>query len=132
VSGIHPILAKKARYYEDRRLQERILSPPPMQLKKKLPTARSDDWSSLLPVTVDPKAATGGPSADDLDNAGIRREPTLPEHEAITLEAPRLADPFAILMDEADDEPMQRNMLRQRMRSVARQASLDPGDDLGS
>jgi type IV secretion system protein VirD4 len=131
VSGIHPILAKKARYYEDRRLQERILSPPPMQLKKKLPTARSDDWSSLLPVTVDPKAATGGPSADDLDNAGIRREPTLPEHEAITLEAPRLADPFAILMDEADDEPMQRNMLRQRMRSVARQASLDPGDDLG-
>ena len=28
VSGIHPILAKKARYYEDRRLQERIQPPP--------------------------------------------------------------------------------------------------------
>ena len=28
VSGIHPILAKKVRYYEDRRLQERILPPP--------------------------------------------------------------------------------------------------------
>ena len=85
----------------------------------------------MLPVAVDPKPATGGPSGDDLDNAGIRREPTLPEHEAIAPEAPKLADPFAILMDEADDEPVQANMLRQQMRTVARQATLDPGDDLG-
>ena len=28
VSGMHPIRAKKARYYEDPRLSERILSPP--------------------------------------------------------------------------------------------------------
>src|SRR5271155_3842387 len=28
VSGVHPIRAKKARYYEDARLQERILPPP--------------------------------------------------------------------------------------------------------
>ena len=28
VAGIHPIRAKKARYYEDRRLSERILPPP--------------------------------------------------------------------------------------------------------
>jgi type IV secretion system protein VirD4 len=131
VSGVYPILAKKARYYEDRRLQERILSPPPMQLKKQRPAARSDDWSTLLPVAVDPKPATGGPSGDDLDNGGIRREPTLPEHEAITPEAPRLADPFAILIDEADDEPVQANKLRHTMRAVARQAALDPGDDLG-
>ena len=54
----------------------------------------------------------------------------MPEHEAITPEAPQLADPFAILMDEADDEPVQANTLRQRMRSVARQAALDPGDRL--
>ncbi len=33
-------------------------------------------------------------------------------------------------MDEADDEPVQANMLRQRMRIVARQAALDPGDGL--
>jgi hypothetical protein len=34
-------------------------------------------------------------------------------------------------MDEADDEPVQANMLRQRMRTVARQATLDPSDDFG-
>ena len=28
VSGCHPIRAKKARYYEDRQLQSRILPPP--------------------------------------------------------------------------------------------------------
>jgi type IV secretion system protein VirD4 len=47
VSGIHPILAKKARYYEDRRLQERILAPPSLaDLVKKLPKAPNDDWSA--------------------------------------------------------------------------------------
>ena len=129
VSGIHPILAKKARYYEERRLQERIQLPPSAtSLVKGLPTASRDDWDALPPVAVDPKPATGGPSGDDLDNAGIRREPTLPEHEAIAPEAPQPADPFAILMDEAVDEPMQANTRRRRMRSVARQAALDPGD----
>ena len=91
---------------------------------------RPDDWSGLPPVAVDPKPKTGGPSGDDLDNAGIRREPTLPEHEAIAPEAPQPADPFAILVDDADDEPIQENMLRQRMRTVARQVALDPGDGL--
>ena len=131
VSGVHPILAKKARYYEDRRLQERIVPPPPLAgLAKKLLTAGRDDWSALLPVAVEPKPATGGSSDDDPDNAGIRREPTLPEHEAIAPELPQPADPFAILVDEADDEPVQANMLMQRIRTVARQAALDPGDGL--
>jgi type IV secretion system protein VirD4 len=97
---------------------------------KKLPAARRDDWSALPPVAVDPKLETGGPSGDDPDNAGIRREPTLPEHEAIAPEAPQPADPFAILLDEADDEPVLANMLRQRMRIVSRQAALDPRDGL--
>ena len=132
VSGMHPILAKKAQYYEDRRLQERIQLPPSLAgLVKRPPAASRDDWNALLPIAADPKPATGRPSKDDLDNGGIRREPTLPEHEAIASEAPKLADPFAILMDEADDEPVQANMLRQQMRTVARQATLDPGDDLG-
>ncbi|WGJ14554.1 conjugal transfer protein TraG [Methylocapsa sp. D3K7] len=132
VSGMYPILAKKAQYYEDRRLQERIQLPPSAAgLVKGPPAASRDDWDALLPIPVDPKLATNRPSKDDLDNGGIRREPTLPEHEAVAPEAPKLADPFTILMDEADDEPVQANMLRQQMRTVARQATLDPGDDLG-
>jgi type IV secretion system protein VirD4 len=73
---------------------------------------------------------TGGSSDEDPDNTGIRREPTLPEHDAIAPESPTEADPFAILVDEAHDEPVQANMIRQRMRTVARQAALDPGDGL--
>jgi type IV secretion system protein VirD4 len=131
VSGIHPILAKKARYYEDRRLQERILPPPSLgDLVKDSPKGSRNDWSALLPVAVDPKPATDGLFDKDPDNAGIRREPTLPEHEAIAPESLQLADPFAILVDEADDEPIRANMLRQAMRTVARQAALDPGDGL--
>ncbi|MGA7656840.1 MAG: conjugal transfer protein TraG [Methylocella sp.] len=131
VSGIHPILAKKVRYYENQMLQKRILPPPSLtDLMKKLPTARHDDWSALPPVAVDTKPATVGSSDEDPDNAGIRREPTLLEHESIAPESPTAADPFAILVDEADDEPVQANMIRQRMRTVARQAALDPGDGL--
>ncbi len=131
VSGIHPILAKKVRYFEDRRFQERILPPPPLaDLVKNLLKAPDDDWSALVPVAEGPKRITGGSSDGDPDNAGIRREPTLPEHEAIAPESPTTADPFAILVDEADDEPVRANVIRQRMRTVARQAALDPGDGL--
>jgi type IV secretion system protein VirD4 len=131
VSGIHPIRAKRARHYEEWQLRARILSPPLLaDLVKEPPKAHRDDWSALLPVVVDQNPATDGRSDGDSDNAGIRREPALPAHEAIAPESPTAADPFAILMDEADNEPVQANMLRQRMRTVARQAALDPGDGL--
>jgi type IV secretion system protein VirD4 len=131
VSGIHPILTKKARYYEDRRLQERILPPPSLtELVKKPFTARRDDWSALPTPVLTMESPLNGLSDEDPDNAGIRREPTLPEHEAVAPESPQPADPFAILVDEADDESVQANMLRHSMRTVARQAALDPGDGL--
>jgi type IV secretion system protein VirD4 len=131
VSGGHPILAKKARYFEDRRLQERIQPPPPpAKAMEKEPMASLDDWSASSPVAMDPKPATDGSSGEDPGNGGIRRELTLPEHEAITREIPQPADPFAMLSDEADDEPAQATTLRHRIRIVARQAALDRGDDL--
>jgi hypothetical protein len=43
MSGVHPIRIKKARYYEDARLQKRILPPPKPARPKE---GRSDDWSS--------------------------------------------------------------------------------------
>jgi type IV secretion system protein VirD4 len=130
VSGVHPILANKARYFDDRRLQERILPPPSLaNLKQNNSTASLEDWSILPPVALDSQSPAAESFHDDPDNAGIRREPALPEHEAI---APEFRpDPFAIFEDEADDEPVQANMLQRQLRRVARQAALDPGDDLG-
>jgi type IV secretion system protein VirD4 len=131
VSGVQPIRAGKVRYFEDWRFQERILPPPLLaDLAKNLSTSCHDDWSALPPITAAPERVTGGSSDEDPDNAGIRRDPTLPEHEATAPESPTSTDPFAILVDEADDEPVQANMIRQRMRTVARQAALDPGDGL--
>ena len=77
VSGVHPIRAKKARYYEDARLQERIL-PPPVPTRPK--EGRSDDWSSRpLPPRPPAPAARDGEEADDEDpkNADRRRQPEL-------------------------------------------------------
>ena len=48
VAGVPPIRAKKARYFEDRRLAERVLLPPkPMEPK---PEPKPDDWSKLAPI----------------------------------------------------------------------------------
>ncbi|MGH6834135.1 MAG: conjugal transfer protein TraG [Methylocella sp.] len=131
VSGGPPIRAKKARYYDDRQLQERILPPPSStELMQRPSKAQQDEWSTLPPPVVDPQPATTRSSDDDPDNAGIRREPSLPEHEAIMPETPPPFDSFAIFVDEADEEPVQAKELRQQMRTVARQAALDHGDGL--
>jgi type IV secretion system protein VirD4 len=68
---------------------------------------------------------------DDLANGGIRREPALPEHEAIVSEQPKPNPEFALLEDEPDDDAVRAKALSQNFRAVARQAALDPGDGLG-
>src|SRR3546814_17723617 len=72
VAGTPPIRAKKARYYEDRRFQERIISPPNLV---KPATARPDDWSTLpLPATpVVAMPTNGGGSEDEATTDSERR-----------------------------------------------------------
>ena len=94
VSGIPPIRAQKTRYYQDIRLKSRVLPPPALATASAgasgdRPAAHADDWTTLSPP--DPAAAAVGKSvagslSDDLANGGIRREPALPEHEAIASE----------------------------------------------
>ena len=61
----------------------------------------------------------------------IRREPALPEHEAIVPEHSKPIPEFAVLEDEPDDEAVRAKALNQNFRRSARQAALDPDDDLG-
>src|SRR6478752_790590 len=88
VSGLSPIRAKKARYYEDKRFVARVL-PPPLPAgagegpSSDRPDARTDDWSAL-PVQSFRRHGVGGSVAGpfqadngDPENGGIRREPTL-------------------------------------------------------
>ena len=83
-------------------------------------------------VTADGSSAKDAANGTEGDpaNVGIRREPELPEHEEI-ISPPRPPEQeFDILDDEPDVDAAKARALRQRMRMVARQASLDPGDGI--
>ena len=140
VSGIPPIRAHKTRYYQDIRLKSRVLPPPALTTASAgasgdRPAAHADDWTTLSPP--EPAAAAAGESVagsladDDPANGGIRREPALPEHEAIVSEQPKPNPEFAVLEDEPDDDAVRAKALNQNFRGLARQAALDPDDDLG-
>ena len=140
VSGVPPIRAQKTRYYQDIRLKSRVLPPPALATTSAgacgdRPAAHADDWTTLSPP--EPAAAPVGESVagslsdDDLANGGIRREPALPEHEAIVSEQPKPNPEFAVLEDEPDDDAVRAKALNQNFRGLARQAALDPADDLG-
>ena len=132
LAGIPPIRAKKARYYEDTRLKERVLPPPDPQKSDR--TARADGWSALGPQKPDAALQTEMEKAEgDEANSGLRREPELPDHVAIAKETtePKPAEEFAVLLDEEpEDIARQRQVLRRQMTGVARQVSLDPNDGM--
>jgi type IV secretion system protein VirD4 len=123
VSGCPPIRAKKARYYEDRQLQARIL-PPPVPPSRAKRSRSPDAWVDAI---ITPITATAGDPA----NSGIRREPEVPEHEAIAPETMPPEPSFEFPEDEADDDAAATVVSRERMRTTARQAALDPGDRMG-
>ena len=75
-----------------------------------------------------PAAADGADG--DPANAGIRREPELPEHEEIVTPPPSPEQEFDILDDEPDVDAAKARALRSRMRMIARQASMNPADGI--
>src|SRR5258708_8327158 len=82
VSGVPPIGAKKARYFEDARLTERVLAPRAVSKHSGAPPP--DDWSRLPAPAVSAGrdvSSSGETDIDDPANGGIRREPGLPQHE---------------------------------------------------
>ena len=134
VSGTAPIRAKKARYYEDRRLQSRTRPPPlPAALSNEAACrlgARPSDWEMAAATQTDPSISDLRGSTDvDADNAGIRREPELPEHEAVAPEGSSAVQLFEFTEDEPEDISDTKR-LRDRMRNIARQAALDPDDGM--
>ena len=128
VAGTPPIRATKARYFEDARLQERILTPPALEAASTVPT---DDWTGRVAVAAGhTPPATADDMGGDPANAGIRREPELPEHEEIVAPPPSPAQEFELLDEEPDVDAAKTRAMRARTRMAARQASLDPGDGI--
>jgi type IV secretion system protein VirD4 len=129
ISSSAPVRAKKVRYYEDPELAGRILPPPRSSPEDGAvqptgpTTVHSDTWDG---ATLAPGASA---NIADSDNAGIRREPELPEHEEIVPEPRKPVQEFEPIEDEPDDDA-QRQRVLQRNFSNARQISLDDGDDM--
>ncbi|MBI1260599.1 MAG: IncP-type conjugal transfer protein TraG [Rhizobiales bacterium] len=130
VAGTPPIRAKKARYYEDARFQERILPPPAMEKPK---VAKADDWSALpLPPRPEIEEPQPRDSQDDDDptESERRHQPELSKSKTIEKKEP-IDNEFAPDPDDdMEDDATRVSRMNQRMRQVARQASLDPGDGI--
>jgi type IV secretion system protein VirD4 len=130
VAGTPPIRAKKARYYEDKRLSERILQPPerlaPVQRK-------TDDWSELSPPVVpEVSLRTSEMAGEDEDPTGSERrhQPELSRFEPAEQREPVKNEFEIYLTDEADDDTARTSRMTRVMQGVARQVSLDPGDGM--
>ena len=133
ISGVPPIRARKARYFEDVRLAQRVLAPPET-VSGQSGTTQPDDWSRLAaPASVGSvrKVGASGPAGiDDPANAGIRREPELPPHEEIAPEQAKPAPEFLFSEEGPDDAALRARALRQQARGLARQAAMDPDDGM--
>jgi type IV secretion system protein VirD4 len=129
MSGSPPLLAKKARYFEDRRFVDRVLPPP--QPGPTRAAAAPEEWPSLpqRPLRETPDVRQD----EDTANSGLRREPDLPEHVAIASERTALppGSEFDVVDDTDDSVALQARTLSRQMRGIARQAALDPADGLG-
>jgi type IV secretion system protein VirD4 len=139
VSGIPPIRARKARYYEDRQFRDRVLDPPALHAPSAAHSggrrvSQANDWTPLSdqdPDTASADESAAGSLADrDRANGGIRREPGLPRHEAIAPEEPKPNLEMGALPDAPDDETIVDKELDRKLHTTARQAALDRDDDL--
>lgn len=129
ISGLHPLRARKIRYYEDPKLQLRILKPSraaPVNV-----VAQPDDWSGRTPIapSVALLAARKRKSLDA--NGGIRREPELPQHDEVTISDPLAENEFDIGPDDSDADVVQARALNRSMQGLARSVSLDLDDKMG-
>lgn len=130
VAGTPPIRAKKARYFEDARFQERIL-PPPKLVRTGEP--HPDDWSRLpIPARLPFNEAVAGTAEEDEDptESERRRQPELSRVKPVEKKEP-IENEFEIdPPDEMEEEATRNRRMARLMQSVARQVSLDPNDGM--
>ncbi|RVB80642.1 MULTISPECIES: conjugal transfer protein TraG [unclassified Mesorhizobium] len=132
VSGLFPIRAKKARYFTDPRLAERVVAPPKPGSTEG--ASHPDDWTAATVVVAledNPLQPSTDWQDEDPANGGIRRQPEIPQHEDIAPERTAQRDnEFDLDRDEPDDDAVRRRSVDQVMRRTARQAALDPNDGI--
>lgn len=129
VAGVPPIRAKKARYYEDARFKERVRPPPALA---KPDQSHPDAWSSL-PVPARPQADDGQSAEQPGDEDPTQSERRL-QHELHRVKPVEKKKPieneFEPPDDTDEDDAVRNRRMIHHMHDVARQISLDPGDNM--
>jgi len=132
MAGKHPIRAKKAQYFRDKRLAARVLPPPVTEATP--PLVKVHDWIGMVarpPARTEKSVGVMAEEDSDPANAGIRTEPELPVHEEVVPPARPVNREFDFDRDEqTDDDAARARRMQDRMRGNARQAALDPGDGI--
>ncbi|KRW96488.1 MAG: conjugal transfer protein TraG [Devosia sp.] len=131
VAGIPPVRAKKARYFEDERFRERLLSPPELTPPE---TPQTDDWTAL-PIPARPEYSSEDPSpepAEDEDPTQSERrlQPELGRVKPAENKKPIESEWEAGLSDDVDEEAAQNRRMIRNVQGVARQVSMNPGDGM--
>ncbi|WP_299364116.1 conjugal transfer protein TraG [uncultured Paracoccus sp.] len=130
VAGIPPIRATKARYFEDARFRERVLSPP--ELKRPEGT-RPDDWTTL------PIPARPGPAEDDEDHMADDEDPTESERrlqpelsrvKPVEKKKPIENEFEPDLSDDVDEDIARNRRMIRQVQGIARQVAMDPNDGM--
>jgi type IV secretion system protein VirD4 len=130
VAGLPPVRAKKIRYYAEPALHARVVAPPELAADRYAdrPPGCPDDWSALPPIQPARAEGEDRPAQPGQDG-GIRQEPEVPDHEAAVPVRVR-PDEFEMARDEPKDRDGRRDLFARQVRTVARQAAMDPGDDM--
>ncbi len=130
VSGVHPIRAKKARYYEDARLKPRVM-PPVRRSKGTLRSdsrARSRDGNDSVVRQAEANAVAARQAVGAQSLYGLRLEPELSSQDPV--KQPQAADEVEIPAPEPDDTAARALTLARTARATARQAAMDPDDGI--
>jgi type IV secretion system protein VirD4 len=131
ISGVHPVRARKVRYYEDPQFQHRILKPS-LMVPGSFAT-QPDDWSTRTPIPPSQELlAVLKPKTRDA-NGGHRREPELPQPDELVITSPCAETEFDAHPDDSDGDAdaVQARALNGSMQGLARAVSLDPDDKMG-
>ncbi len=133
LAGVHPIRARKARYYRDPQLSKRVECPPTVE--KPEFAADESEWHGRH-VTAPSQSAKLLTESEEYEvddrqsDGGIRQSPELPDYEDVALPPVEIPNEFEF-DDRTDDDQANRNRrMAQRMQANARRAALDPGDGI--
>ena len=133
LAGVHPIRARKARYYRDPRLSKRVERPPTVEKSEFAPDEGEWHGRHVTPPSQSEKSLTGSEEYevdDRQSDGGIRQSPELPEYEDVA--PPPMVIPNEFEFDDRSDEDQanRNRRMAERMQANARRAALDPGDGI--